>query len=108
MMASSLRAVASGQWSGAVKIAFFSAELHLHSRGARVRVLTAPFIINCALRTFLFKYSMTVSTVTAIPAERGCACERAAEHAVMTAMDAIAPAARERLGTIMGKYWSKR
>src|SRR5205809_956345 len=65
MMAASLCAVASGQWFGAVKIAFFNAELHLHSRGAVLSDLTAFFIIIWALRTFLFRYSMTVSTVTA-------------------------------------------
>jgi 5'-methylthioadenosine phosphorylase len=38
---------------------------------------------------------------------RTCACQSAAEHAVMTAPDAIPAAARERLGIIMNKYWSK-
>ena len=30
----------------------------------------------------------------------------AAQHAVMTAPDAIPAEARERLGVILGKYWS--
>ena len=34
--------------------------------------------------------------------------QSAAQHAVMTAPDAIPPAARERLGIIMDKYWSKQ
>ena len=42
-----------------------------------------------------------------IPERRTCACQAAAEHAVMTAPDAIPAAGRERLGIIMDKYWSK-
>jgi 5'-methylthioadenosine phosphorylase len=40
-----------------------------------------------------------------IPAARNCGCTSAAAHAVMTAPEAIPPAARERLNLIMGKYW---
>jgi len=65
MMASSWRAVASGQLSGAVKMAFFKAEAHPQSRGALAKAFTAALMIVCALRTFLFRYSMTVSTVSA-------------------------------------------
>jgi 5'-methylthioadenosine phosphorylase len=46
--------------------------------------------------------------VERIPATRRCGCQNAAEHAVMTAPDAIPPAARERLQIILGKYWSRR
>jgi 5'-methylthioadenosine phosphorylase len=46
--------------------------------------------------------------VERIPATRRCACQGAAEHAVMTAPDAIPPAARARLEIIMGKYWSRK
>jgi 5'-methylthioadenosine phosphorylase len=42
-----------------------------------------------------------------IPAERRCGCQAAAAHAIMTAPDAIPAAARERLGIILDKYWSK-
>jgi 5'-methylthioadenosine phosphorylase len=42
-----------------------------------------------------------------IPSDRRCGCVDAARHAVMTAPDAIPPAARERLSLILGKYWSK-
>lgn len=42
--------------------------------------------------------------VLRIPNERTCACGRAAEHAFLTARDRIAPAARERLATLYGKY----
>jgi 5'-methylthioadenosine phosphorylase len=42
-----------------------------------------------------------------IPAERTCACQSAAAHAIMTAPEAIPAAARERLGIILDKYWSK-
>jgi 5'-methylthioadenosine phosphorylase len=45
--------------------------------------------------------------VERIPAARTCACQTAAEHAVMTAPDAIPPSARERLQIILGKSWSK-
>jgi 5'-methylthioadenosine phosphorylase len=47
-------------------------------------------------------------TVERIPATRRCACQGAAEHAVMTAPDAIPAAARERLQIILGKYWSAK
>jgi 5'-methylthioadenosine phosphorylase len=40
-----------------------------------------------------------------IPAARNCGCVSAAAPAVMTAPEAIPPAARERLELIMGKYW---
>jgi 5'-methylthioadenosine phosphorylase len=43
-----------------------------------------------------------------IPAERRCACGTAAQHAIMTAPEAIPAAARERLGIILDKYWSAR
>jgi 5'-methylthioadenosine phosphorylase len=43
-----------------------------------------------------------------IPAERRCACGSAAQHAIMTAPEAIPAAARERLGIILDKYWSAR
>jgi 5'-methylthioadenosine phosphorylase len=42
-----------------------------------------------------------------IPERRACGCVNAAEHAVMTAREAIPPAARERLKWILGKYWEK-
>jgi 5'-methylthioadenosine phosphorylase len=35
---------------------------------------------------------------------RGCACGRAAEHAILTSRDAIPAAARERLRTLYGRY----
>jgi 5'-methylthioadenosine phosphorylase len=46
--------------------------------------------------------------VERIPAARRCGCQSAAEHAVMTAPEAIPAPARERLEIILGKYWSKR
>jgi 5'-methylthioadenosine phosphorylase len=42
-----------------------------------------------------------------IPARRTCGCVEAARYAVMTAPDAIPAAARERLGLLLDKYWSK-
>jgi len=35
---------------------------------------------------------------------RACGCGRAAEHAILTARDAIAPEARERLRILYGRY----
>ena len=43
-----------------------------------------------------------------IPERRACGCVAAAEHAVMTAPEAIPAAGRERLGIIMNKYWEKK
>ena len=40
--------------------------------------------------------------VVKIPAERACGCEDAIRHAVLTAPDAIDPAARERMALILG------
>src|SRR5712671_54418 len=65
MMADSLRVVASGHKSGAVKIAFFKADPHLHSRGLLASALTASRIITWAFLTFLFRYSITAFAVTA-------------------------------------------
>jgi len=39
-----------------------------------------------------------------IPAQRGCPCPRAAEHAIMTDPAAIPEAARRKLNTLYGKY----
>src|SRR5688572_19558055 len=65
MMASSLFVVAAGQRSGAVKIALFRADPHLQVRSVfRNRFIDSRIMI-WALRTFLFRYSMTVSTLTA-------------------------------------------
>src|SRR5215213_8845675 len=65
MMASSFFVVASGQRFGAVKIACCSAEPHLQSRSDSRNRLRASRRIVWAFRTFLFKYSTTVSTLTA-------------------------------------------
>ncbi len=43
-----------------------------------------------------------------IPERRSCGCQAAAANAVMTAPEAIPAEARERLGIIMNKYWSKQ
>ena len=42
--------------------------------------------------------------VESLPAERSCGCPRAAEHAVMTAPDAIPEATRKKLELLYGKY----
>jgi 5'-methylthioadenosine phosphorylase len=46
-------------------------------------------------------------SVERIPGARACGCTSAAAHAIMTAPEAIPAAARERLGIILDKYWSK-
>ena len=48
------------------------------------------------------------ASVERIPERRSCACQSAAQFAVMTAPDAIPAAARERLGIIMNKYWEQK
>ena len=40
-----------------------------------------------------------------LPATSDCACLDAARYAVITAPEAISPAARERLRTLYGRYW---
>jgi 5'-methylthioadenosine phosphorylase len=46
------------------------------------------------------------AAVERLPATRRCGCVEAAKFAVMTAPDAIGPAERQRLGLLLGKYWS--
>ena len=65
MIASSFFVVASGQSSGGVKMAFLMAEPQAQARSAAASLLTASRMMTCAFRTFLFKYSTTVSTDTA-------------------------------------------
>lgn len=43
-----------------------------------------------------------------IPERRSCGCQAAAANAIMTAPEAIPADARERLGIIMNKYWSRQ
>src|SRR3712207_552672 len=65
MIAESFRVVASGQRSGAVNIAFLSAEPHEHVGSDAASLWTASRMMTWALRTFLLRYSTTVSTETA-------------------------------------------
>src|SRR5687767_2586443 len=64
MIASSFLKVSSGHRSGAVKIAFLIASRYWFGVSFAATRCTASFKISCALRTFLFKYSITMSTVT--------------------------------------------
>jgi 5'-methylthioadenosine phosphorylase len=43
-----------------------------------------------------------------MPRDRKCACVSALQFAVLTAPDAISPAARERLGLLFEKYWNQK
>jgi 5'-methylthioadenosine phosphorylase len=44
------------------------------------------------------------AAVAAMPTERGCACASAMKYAILTDRAAIPPAAKERLGLLVGKY----
>ncbi len=68
-----------------------------------VEAVVAIIKQNVALAKAIVKGS-----VERIPEARECACTSAAAHAVMTAPEAIPASARERLGIIMDKYWSKQ
>jgi 5'-methylthioadenosine phosphorylase len=48
------------------------------------------------------------TAVAAMPRDRKCACVSALQFAVLTAPDAISPAARERLGLLFEKYWNQK
>jgi 5'-methylthioadenosine phosphorylase len=48
------------------------------------------------------------AAVGALPRQRTCACTTALQYALLTATDAIAPAARERLDLLLGKYWKQK
>ena len=48
------------------------------------------------------------AAVAAMPSERDCACKSALQYALLTSPDAIAPAARERLDLLIGKYLQKK
>jgi 5'-methylthioadenosine phosphorylase len=48
------------------------------------------------------------AAVAAMPSERNCACKSALQYALLTSPDAIAPAARERLDLLIGKYLQKK
>jgi 5'-methylthioadenosine phosphorylase len=48
------------------------------------------------------------AAVAAMPRERNCACSSALQYALLTSPDAIAPAARERLGLLFEKYWNQK
>src|SRR5215813_13395412 len=65
MIAASFFFVSAGITSGCVRIAWRSADPHLHSRGEWANLRTASRMIVCALEEFLFRYSMIISTVTA-------------------------------------------
>jgi 5'-methylthioadenosine phosphorylase len=48
------------------------------------------------------------SAVAAMPRERNCACTSALQYALLTAPDAIPPAAREKLDLLIGKYLKQK
>jgi 5'-methylthioadenosine phosphorylase len=48
------------------------------------------------------------AAVAAMPSERNCACKSALQFALLTSPDAIAPAAREKLDLLIGKYLQKK
>jgi 5'-methylthioadenosine phosphorylase len=76
---------------------------HETEEDVTVEAVVAIIKQNVALAKQIVK-----GAVERIPAERRCGCVNAAQHAIMTAPEAISPAARERLGIILDKYWSTR
>jgi 5'-methylthioadenosine phosphorylase len=76
---------------------------HETEEDVSVEAVMAIIKKNVALAKAIVKGS-----VERIPERRGCACQAAAQFAVMTAPEAIPAAGRERLGIIMDKYWSKQ
>jgi 5'-methylthioadenosine phosphorylase len=75
---------------------------HETEEDVTVEAVMAIIRQNVALAKAIVK-----GAVERIPERRACGCTHAAAHAVMTAPDAIPAAARERLGIILDKYWSK-
>jgi 5'-methylthioadenosine phosphorylase len=76
---------------------------HETEEDVTVEAVVAIIKKNVALAKQIVK-----GAVERIPEQRACGCMNAAEHAVMTAPDAIPAAARERLGIIMNKYWERK
>jgi 5'-methylthioadenosine phosphorylase len=76
-----------------------------HETEADVTVDAVLAIIkqNVALAKQIVKGS-----VERIPGERRCGCQSAAQHALMTAPEALPATAHQRLGIIMDKYWSRK
>jgi 5'-methylthioadenosine phosphorylase len=70
--------------------------------------VTVEAVIAVLKKNVQLAKAIVKGAVERIPVTRRCACQRAAEHAVMTAPDAIPAAARERLQIILGKYWSHK
>jgi 5'-methylthioadenosine phosphorylase len=68
-----------------------------------VEVVIRRLEANAAAATAMIR-----QVVPAIPAERRCPCARALEHAVLTAPDAIAPEARERLRPLLERHLEGR
>jgi|SRR6185312_2332811 len=70
--------------------------------------VTVDAVVAIIKKNVALAKAIVKGSVERIPAARTCACTSAAAHAIMTAPDAIPAAARERLGIIMDKYWSKK
>jgi 5'-methylthioadenosine phosphorylase len=70
--------------------------------------VTVEAVMSIVRQNVALARSIVARAAAAIPAERGCGCATAARHAVMTAPEAIPPAARQRLAIILDKYWSAR
>jgi 5'-methylthioadenosine phosphorylase len=48
--------------------------------------------------------AVVAAVARSLPALADCACQRAAEHAIITAPQAVPPAARQRLSLLFGRY----
>jgi 5'-methylthioadenosine phosphorylase len=73
---------------------------HAEEADVSVEAVVAVLKKNVELARSILKQA-----IARIPAERHCACVEASRYAVMTAPEAIPPAARARLEVILGKYW---
>ncbi len=71
-------------------------------------VSEAPVTVEMVIRTLLENTALAQSAVerlaAGLPVEKTCACESALADALITAREHISPAAREKLGLLIGKY----
>ena len=65
--------------------------------------VTAGMVLQMLRDNIAAAKEMLTKTLPGLPTDRRCGCMRAAEHALLTAPDAIAPAARARLQELYGR-----
>jgi len=67
--------------------------------------VTVEQVVATVKRNVVLAKRILKEAVARIPAARTCPCVDAAKFAVMTAPEAIPPAARKKLDLIMGRHW---